>query len=293
MNGLGPKHRFLKFVFYIIPHHAISRVVYHLTRIQGPLVQPMIAWFVANFRVDMSEAVEPDISRYKTFNQFFTRPLKKGSRPVVAAENMLACPCDGKISEAGSIEKGAIMQAKGRTYSVTELLGGNAKLAKTFNNGQFATIYLAPNNYHRIHMPLTARVNRMIHIPGRLFSVAPWTVESIPRIFARNERLVCLLSTAAGPMAMVLVGAINVSSIETIWSGPVLPPKASKVRQFDFTKSKKGAVKGQEMGRFNMGSTVILLTSPAVKWLPPIEAGHAVKMGQPMGHFNRQKKAQG
>jgi phosphatidylserine decarboxylase len=177
------------------------------------------------------------------------------------------------------------MQAKGRAYSVLELLGGDRNMAAEFADGQFATIYLAPHDYHRLHMPLDANLVRMIHVPGRLFSVAEWTVQEIPRLFARNERLACYFETAAGPMVMVLVGAINVSAIETVWSGPVVPPRARKISEFDYSHTRKEIGKGAEMGRFNMGSTVILLTASKVQWLPHIEPGYAVKMGQLIGHF--------
>jgi phosphatidylserine decarboxylase len=282
---LTKKQKFLKLLFQVIPHHAVSRVVYLVTRLRGPQVKPMIAWFVKRYGVDMSDAEEPEIGYYQTFNEFFTRPLKHGIRPVAPGDNMLACPCDGMISQAGAVRSGAIMQAKGRGYSALELLGGDKAMAAEFVDGRFATIYLAPHDYHRIHMPLDANLVRMIHVPGRLFSVAEWTVEEIPRLFARNERLVCYFETAAGPMAMVLVGAINVSAIETIWSGLVVPPRAKKISEFDYSHTRKTIDKGKEMGRFNMGSTVILLSSDKVEWLPHIENGQKVRMGQLIGHF--------
>jgi len=282
---LSKKQKFLKFLFQVMPHHAVSRVVYLITRLRGPHVQPMIRWFVKRYGVNMADAEESDIGYYQTFNEFFTRALKYSIRPVVPGDNTLACPCDGKISQAGPIRAGAIMQAKGRAYSVLELLGGDKNMAAGFADGQFATIYLAPHDYHRLHMPLDANLVRMIHVPGRLFSVAEWTVQEIPRLFARNERLACYFETAAGPMVMVLVGAINVSAIETIWTGEVLPPRARKISEFDYSHTRKEIAKGEEMGRFNMGSTVILLTGSKVQWLPHIEAGYAVKMGQLIGHF--------
>ena len=282
---LSKKQKFLKFLFYVLPHHAVSRVVYLITRLQGPQVQPMIRWFVRKYGVNMDDADKSEIGYYQTFNEFFTRELKDNIRPVVPGANTLACPCDGKVSQAGPIRAGAIMQAKGRAYSVLELLGGDKSMAAEFADGQFATIYLAPHDYHRLHMPLDANLVRMIHVPGRLFSVAEWTVQEIPRLFARNERLACYFETAAGPMVMVLVGAINVSAIETVWSGLVVPPRARKISEFDYSHTRKEIRKGEEMGRFNMGSTVILLTGSKVQWLPHIEAGYAVKMGQLIGHF--------
>jgi phosphatidylserine decarboxylase len=282
---LSKKQKFLKVLFYVLPHHAVSRVVYLVTRLRGPQVKPMIAWFVKRYGVDMNDAEESEIGYYQTFNEFFTRSLKHGIRPVAPGENTLACPCDGRVSQAGAIRSGAIFQAKGRAYSVLELLGGDKSMAAQFTDGRFATIYLSPRDYHRVHMPLDANLLRMIHVPGRLFSVADWTVQEIPRLFARNERLACYFETAAGPMAMVLVGAINVSAIETVWSGLVVPPRARSISEYDYSHTRKEINKGAEMGRFNMGSTVILLTGSNVEWLPHIKAGHAVRTGQLIGHF--------
>lgn len=285
MAELSKKQKLLKVMFYILPHHAISRVVYLVTRLRGPHVKPLITWFVKKYGVNMEEAEESEIGYYQTFNEFFTRPLKESLRPIAAGENTLACPCDGTISQAGQIRAGAIMQAKGRGYSALELLGGDKNMAAEFADGRFATIYLAPYDYHRMHMPLDANMQRMIHVPGRLFSVAQWTVEEIPRLFARNERLVCYFATNAGPMVMVLVGALNVSAIETVWSGQVVPPRARKISEYDYSHTRKDIAKGAEMGRFNMGSTVILLTGKNVEWLPHITPGHSVKTGQLIGHF--------
>jgi len=282
---LSNKQKFLKLLFYVLPHHAISRVVYLVTRLRGPQVKPMISWFVKKYGVNMDDAEESRIEYFQTFNEFFTRSLKPGLRPLVAGENTIACPCDGKVSQAGPIRDGAILQAKGRAYSVLELLGSDKAMAAEFADGCFTTIYLAPHDYHRIHMPLDAKLQRMIHVPGRLFSVAEWTVQEIPRLFARNERLACYFETRSGPMVMVLVGAINVSAIETVWTGLVVPPRARKISEYDYRHTSKTIAKGDEMGRFNMGSTVILLTSNKVEWMPHIEAGCAVKMGQLIGHF--------
>jgi phosphatidylserine decarboxylase len=282
---LSNKQKFLKALFFVLPHHAVSRVVYLFTRLRGPQVTPTIRWFVKRYGVDMSDAAEPEISYYLTFNEFFTRALRSTIRPIAPGANTLACPCDGKISQAGAIRSGAIFQAKGRAYSVLELLGGDKAMAAEFADGRFATIYLSPRDYHRVHMPQDANLVRMIHVPGRLFSVADWTVQEIPRLFARNERLACYFETAAGPMVMVLVGAINVSAIETVWSGLVVPPRARSVNEFNYSHTRKEIRKGAEMGRFNMGSTVIMLTANKVEWLPHIEAGFSVKMGQLIGHF--------
>jgi len=282
---LSKKQKFLKALFYVMPHHAVSRVVYFITRLRGPQVPIMIKWFVQKYGVNMDDAEESEIGYYQTFNEFFTRPLKDNIRPVAAGANTLACPCDGTVSQAGSVRAGAILQAKGRGYSVLELLGGDKTMAAQFADGRFATIYLAPHDYHRLHMPLEANMIRMIHVPGRLFSVAEWTVAEIPRLFARNERLACYFETSAGPMVMVLVGAINVAAIETVWSGLVTPPRGKKISEYDYSHTRKEIAKGAEMGRFNMGSTVILLTGSNVEWLAHISAGQPVKMGQLIGHF--------
>ncbi|MEE8364976.1 MAG: archaetidylserine decarboxylase [Gammaproteobacteria bacterium] len=287
---LSKKELFKIGLFFVLPHHLISRLVYLITRLRGPFVQPMIRWFIRRFNVDMSDATYENIKAYKTFNEFFTRDLKSGARPVVAGKNMLASPVDGTVSEAGTIEQGHIFQAKGHHYTTVELLGGDQTMAAFFKHGRFATIYLAPNNYHRLHMPLDAQLKKMIHVPGRLFSVAPWTVRTIPRIFTRNERVVCLFATGAGPLAMVLVGAINVAAIETVWSGLVTPPKGKKISDHDYSHTKKLYSKGEEMGRFNMGSTVILLTAGNVEWLKKIRANQSVKMGELIGHFPKRKK---
>ncbi len=285
MAELSKKQKFLKILFQVMPHHAVSRVVYLITRLRGPQVKPMVTWFVKKYGVEMSDAEESEIGYYQTFNEFFIRPLKPGIRPIAPGENTLACPCDGTVSQAGPIRAGAIMQAKGRGYSVLELLGGDKAMAAEFADGHFATIYLAPYNYHRLHMPLDANMLRMLHVPGRLFSVAEWTVEEIPRIFARNERLACYFETAAGPIVMVLVGAMNVAAIETVWSGLVTPPHGKKISEFDYSHTRKEISKGAEMGRFNMGSTLILLAGKNVEWLPHVAPGKSVKMGQLIGHF--------
>ncbi len=284
---LSKKEIFKIGLFFILPHHLISRLIYFITRLKGPFVPPMIRWFIRRFKVDMSDATYENIKAYKTFNEFFTRDLKSGTRPVVAGKNMVASPADGTVSEAGNIEQGHIFQAKGHDYTALELLGGDQTMANYFKNGRFATIYLAPNNYHRLHMPLDAELKKMIHVPGRLFSVAPWTVRTIPRIFARNERVVCLFATGAGPLAMVLVGAINVAAIETVWSGLVTPPKGRKINDYDYSHTKIRYSKGEEMGRFNMGSTVILLTAGNVEWLKKMHANQSVRMGELIGHFPR------
>ncbi len=270
-------------LFTLLPHHLISRIVFHVTRWHGPLVQPMIRAFVKAYKVDMSDAVIEDIAAYPTFNEFFVRALKPEARPIVEHPQALASPVDGTVSQAGNIGFNHLFQAKNHCYSVEDLLGGDRLLAKLFEGGRFATIYLAPYNYHRIHMPIDGRLKKMIHVPGRLFSVAPWTVRAVPRLFARNERVVCLFSTPSGPMAMVLVGAINVAAIETVWHGLVTPPKGKKITEFDYDHSEKTLSRGEEMGRFNMGSTVILLTTEKVQWGSQLQPGQSLRMGEMIG----------
>jgi len=283
--------KFKVFLFSALPHHLISRLAYFVTRLRGPIVHPMINYFIKKFDVDMTEAAYEDTNVYATFNEFFTRPLKEDARPIVQGKNTLACPADGTISEAGSIQQRQIFQAKGHYYTTTELLGGDASMATLFENGQFATIYLSPKNYHRVHMPLHGLLKKMIHVPGRLFSVAPWTVRAIPGLFTLNERVACLFATEAGPVCMVLVGAMNVAAIETAWAGLITPPKGKKITDFEYDHTRKILSKGEEMGLFNMGSTVILLVAKNIEWLSKMRAGQALKMGELIGHFPLRKKA--
>ncbi len=275
--------KLLGWLFTALPHHLISRIVFYLTRVKSPLATPVIRWFIKTFKVDMSDAEIQIIEEYACFNDFFIRSLTPNARPVAGAENAVASPVDGTVSQCGDIMKGHLFQAKGHFYSVEELLGGDSLMAHMFEGGKFATIYLAPYNYHRIHMPMDGLLKKMIHVPGRLFSVAPWTVRQIPRLFARNERVVCLFSTETGPMAMILVGAINVAAIETVWHGLVTPPKGKKVSEFDYDHAERKFSKGQEMGRFNMGSTVILLTTDKVQ-LADLQPQQTLRMGELIGH---------
>jgi phosphatidylserine decarboxylase len=279
----SPGDRIRAWLFTLLPHHLVSRVVFWVTRLQGSFVKPMISAFVKIYRVDMQDAVIEDIGAYPSFNEFFVRALKPEARPVVEHPQALASPVDGTVSQCGPIAFDHLFQAKNQCYSMQDLLGGDRLLAKLFHGGRFATIYLAPYNYHRIHMPIDGKLKKMIHVPGRLFSVAPWTVRAVPRLFARNERVVCLFSTPCGPMAMVLVGAINVAAIETVWHGLVTPPKGRKITEFDYDHADKHYQRGEEMGRFNMGSTVILLTTEKVRWSSQLQPGQPLKMGEMIG----------
>ena len=275
---------------YLLPQKSITRSAYRLTRIRTPWFKnAFIRWFCRQFRVDMHEAAQPDCQAYEHFNAFFTRALKAGVRPIDPAENTAVCPVDGTVSQLGLIDDDAIFQAKGQQYSLTQLLGGDANHAKLFRNGSFATLYLSPRDYHRIHMPLAGQLREMVHIPGKLFSVSPLTTRVVPDLFARNERVVTLFDSPAGPMALILVGAINVASIETVWAGVITPPLGHSIRRWDYPDSGPDCIqlaKGAEMGRFNMGSTVIVLFGPeAVDWAPALQASSTVRLGQALAQI--------
>ncbi len=264
---------------YFLPHHAISRVVFKLTRIQSPLVPYAIKGFSKAFNVNLKEAVKSDPKSYRTFNEFFTRAIKPELRPISSTK--IISPVDGTISQFGRIDNYSLIQAKGVTYSLEKLLGGNKDRAETYKNGQFITIYLSPKDYHRIHMPCSGKLKEQIHIPGRLFSVAKHTVNTIKSLFARNERVVATFDSEHGPMAMILVGAINVAAIETVWAGLITPPKAETITAKNYSNKNLELKKGQEMGRFNMGSTVILLFNhDAPRFIKTLEADKSLKMGE-------------
>lgn len=254
-----------------------------LTRSRHPLCRIWFTrWFVRHFQVDMSLALEPDLRSYANFNAFFTRALRPDARPVNDAPASVICPVDGRVSQAGEIHQGRIFQAKGRDYSLTQLLGDETEWVDRFKDGSFATIYLSPRDYHRIHMPLTGTLRAMTHVPGRLFSVNPATTRAVPGLFARNERVIAYFETEAGPMAMILVGAIFVASIETVWAGEVTPPAGKAIRNWNYSGDQAISLrKGQEMGRFNMGSTVIILFGPQVaQWAEDMQPGAPVQLGQ-------------
>ena len=264
---------------YALPHHAISRVVYKLTRIESPKVLPVIKWFTKAFGVDLSEAKQSDPASFASFNEFFTREIKEELRPI--ADTAIVSPVDGTVSQSGAITEGRIFQAKGQEFTVQELLACDAVEAGIYDRGQFATVYLSPRDYHRMHMPFKGELVEQVHVPGRLFSVAPHTVKTVPRIFARNERVVATFDTEYGRMAMVLVGAINVAAIETVWDGLVTPPKGKKISRKSYEKGDVTLDKGEEMGRFNMGSTIVLLMEskePALAGF--LKEGLPLKMGQ-------------
>jgi len=272
---------------YIVPQHLLSRCTGWLAELEHPawLKHRVIGLFIRYFGVDMSEAEEPDHRRYATFNAFFTRALKPGARPIADAD--VVCPADGSISQLGAICRGRIFQAKGREYSTFELLGGDAEWASRFGEGSFATIYLSPRDYHRVHMPLAGKLLRTTYVPGDLFSVNGVTAANVDRLFARNERLVCYFDTEAGPMALILVGAMVVAGIETVWSGQVAPPPGLPA-SCDYTTLPEPVELGQgeEMGRFKLGSTVILLLAEgAVEWDTRYGAGATTTLGEPLASF--------
>jgi phosphatidylserine decarboxylase len=273
------RERLLAWPFYILPQHGISWLMYQLARIRiVPIKNFIIDVYTRLNTVNMQEAVIEDKFAYESLNAFFTRALKPESRPMDTTPDSWVCPVDGSVSQADAITEGRIIQAKGCDYSLLELLGGDAERATAFNNGHFATLYLSPRDYHRIHMPLTGTLEQMTYIPGRLFSVATHTVNAIPRLFARNERAVCYFNTEQGPMVLVLVGAINVSAMETVWHGHI--KSNGKIQHFDYSQKNIQLQRGEEMGRFNLGSTVIVLGGENMEWDTAIMAGKEVKLGQ-------------
>ena len=275
---------------YLLPKHLFSRLVGRLAAKEGGrLSQWLIKRFIRQYKVNMSEALHEDPAHYQSFNDFFTRALKADARPVVEDEHLLAMPVDGAISQLAPIMQGRIIQAKGHDYSARTLLGGDKALAAPFMDGDFATIYLAPKDYHRIHMPIDGILKTMIYVPGELFSVNPLTASRVPELFARNERVVCLFDTAAGPMAMVLVGATIVASIETVWSGTVTPPAGKRIQRWDYDAATAPRLaKGAEMGRFKLGSTVVCLFAPSkVTLSKQLLPGTPTRMGTEFGRINQ------
>ncbi len=279
------KARLFALLQYITPQHALSRAAGALARCRRPWVKnTFIEWFIKRYNVDMSEALEENPRNYGSFNEFFCRPLKPDARPICAEPGAVVCPADGFISQLGDIEAGRIFQAKGQDYSALELLGGDEALAAEFADGHFATIYLSPRHYHRVHMPLAGRLRRMLAIPGDLFSVNTATASQVPRLFARNERAVAVFDTEAGPMALVLVGAMIVAGIDTVWAEDVTPAKRT-IATTDYTGNEAiELAAGAEMGRFKLGSTVIVLFPKGkVQWDAAYLAESVTVMGQKLG----------
>ena len=273
---------------YLLPKQALTRLAGYLASAHaGRLTTAVIGWFVKRYAVNMTEAANPDIASYTSFNDFFTRPLKAGARPI--ADSTFISPVDGAISQCGAIDADQIFQAKGHRYSTTALLGGDAALASQFESGHFATLYLSPRDYHRIHMPCDGKLVRMIHVPGELFSVNPTTARGVPGLFARNERVVCIFEAEFGCFALVLVGATIVGSMATVWHGVVNPPRPGEIRAWDYAAdSAVDLKKGEEMGRFLLGSTVVMLFPRDVldfnpQWAPEKSIRMGEMMGEPSG----------
>lgn len=267
---------------YVLPKKLLTQGAGTLASLRGgTLTTRFIAWFVRRYGVNMSEAANPDIASYPTFNEFFSRPLKAGARPLAQADQI--CPVDGAISQFGPIRKDQVFQAKGHGYSTTALVGGDAQLAARFEDGHFATLYLSPKDYHRIHMPCDGRLTRMIYVPGELFSVNPATARGVPGLFARNERVVCVFETANGPFVLTLVGATIVGSMATVWHGVVNPPRSSKVREWRYDDQDIRFKQGDEMGRFLLGSTVVMLWPKGpMAFNPGWAAEKPIRMGEAM-----------
>jgi phosphatidylserine decarboxylase len=268
---------------YFLPKKFLTRLAGAFARSQsGVLTQWAIRRFITKYGVNMAEAANPDPASYSSFNDFFTRALKQGARPVANAD--FVCPVDGAISQFGAIEKDQIFQAKGHHYSTRALVGGDAALSTYFENGSFATIYLSPKDYHRIHMPCDATLTRMIYVPGDLFSVNPATAQAVPGLFARNERVVCVFDTAYGPFVNVLVGATIVGSMATVWRGVVNPPRSNEIREWGYKTGEVTLKKGDEMARLLLGSTVVMLwPKGTISFNDTWQPARGVRMGERMG----------
>ncbi|MEN9465429.1 MAG: phosphatidylserine decarboxylase [Pseudomonadota bacterium] len=269
---------------YLVPQHALSRLVGKIAASEVHWVKnAFINYFIGKFGINMNEAKLKSADDFRSFNDFFTRELAVGVRPI--AQSQVVSPADGAISQLGKIEEGRIFQAKGQDYSVLELLGGNKRLADEFMGGEFATIYLSPKDYHRVHMPMTGTLREMIYVPGDLFSVNQTTAENVPRLFSRNERLVAIFDTDHGPMAMVLVGAMIVAAIETVWAGRITPASREK-KVTDYANLQPIHLEqAAEMGRFLLGSTVVLcFAKDQIHWLDSLKANSPLKMGQALTH---------
>lgn len=274
------------FLQKILPHHLLSRLTGKFAASEiGWLKNLMILRFIAAYGVNMQEAAEPDPRKYPSFNAFFTRALKPGARVLASASDAVLSPADGTISALGPIADDAVFQAKGHSYSLTTLLGGDAARAAPFRNGSFATVYLSPRDYHRVHIPLGGTLREMIYVPGELFSVNQVTAENVPELFARNERAVCMFDTEVGPMAVVLVGAMIVAGIETVWAGSVAPaPHVLRVTDYRNAQPPVHLHRGDELGRFLLGSTAIVLFGPGVAtWRADLMSGSPVRMGEQIG----------
>lgn len=288
-DGIGKpirlRDRMLVWMLMVLPHHGLGRLIFHATRwTYAPWKNALIRLFIRAFNVDLGEAAIRKPAGFASFNQFFTRALSAGARPFPAARESLLCPADGAVSQFGAIRRGRLMQAKGHDFGLTDLLGGDAQLAEAFADGEFCTIYLSPRDYHRVHMPIDGQLRNMIHVPGRLFSVQDATARLVDRLYARNERLILRFDTPLGPLGVVMVGAIFVSSVNTAWAGTVNPHgQRRRLVRTDYPAAGEGAValrRGDEVGSFNMGSTVILLFGKAaIDWTERLRPGVPVRYG--------------
>jgi len=278
--------RFAVLPQYLLPKRGLTVLMgLGASKEGGALTTAVIRWFIGRYGVDMNEAADPDPTHYRTFNAFFTRALKPGVRPLAQAD--LLCPVDGAISQFGALQGDRLLQAKGHDYTTRALVGGDAALAALFEHGHFATLYLSPKDYHRIHMPCSGRLRRMVHVPGELFSVNPTTARGVPGLFARNERVVCVFDTAFGPFVLALVGATIVGSMATVWHGVVNPPRSGQLREWRYDDSPVELKQGDEMGRFLLGSTVVMLFPRGpLRFNPAWVPDGAVRMGQAMAAWS-------
>jgi phosphatidylserine decarboxylase len=272
---------------YLLPKGALTNFAGRIAGAKGgAMTTRLIRWFVGRYNVNMDEALDPDITHYTSFNDFFTRALRPDARPLAKADYV--CPVDGRISQFGKIDKDQIFQAKGHNFSTTALVGGDAALAAQFEHGSFANLYLSPRDYHRIHMPCDGRLTRMIYVPGELFSVNPTTARGIPGLFARNERVVCVFDTANGPFVMTLVGATIVGSMATVWHGVVNPPRTGEIRDWSYANDNVVLKQGEELGRFLLGSTVVMLfPKDTVQFNANWQPAGPVQLGEVMGNVPR------
>lgn len=270
---------------YLLPKQALTRFAGRVAGHKGGVyTTTLIKWFVGQYGVNMAEAVNPDIASYASFNEFFTRPLRPDARPMAKAD--LICPVDGRISQFGNIDDDQMVQAKGHNFTTTALVGGDQALAAQFQHGSFANLYLSPKDYHRIHMPCDGRLTRMIYVPGALFSVNPTTARGIPGLFARNERVVCVFEGKRGPFVLVLVGATIVGSMATVWHGLVNPPRSAAIREWSYLDQQVKLKQGEEMGRFLLGSTVVMLfPKGAMQFNPAWQPSGPVRLGEMMAKF--------
>ncbi|HWK73672.1 MAG TPA: archaetidylserine decarboxylase [Povalibacter sp.] len=271
---------------YVLPKHLLSRFIYSVMRCESPFVRRLIlSNFLRGYDVNMTEAVQPDPFAYRSFNDFFTRALRPDARPIAPAADVIVSPVDGTVSQFGAIRSGNLVQAKGRLYSLTELLANDTSAVEAYRDGSFACIYLAPYNYHRIHMPCAGRLRSTVYVPGDLFSVNAATVRAVPRVFARNERVICDFDTELGRVAVILVGALFVGSMETVYCGEINPPpRRHKSAVRIETGVGREFAKGDELGRFNMGSTVVLLFQrDRAQWEGALRPELKVKLGEAIG----------